>query len=431
MSSSGYILNPSDVVQPNYWQAGTTVCRSAGSDAPVDDFNGGSSNGFGVSPNSTVEAPWIMLPDNANTNLNINKSNVVYTGRKLFIFDTAWFQSVPTTTYNILSVTCRDDEDGGFSSPYFQRVVNVGPGLQAVMLGRTIDASTNVGVASWGAGAGSPSWDTAQRGARFTIGALDINPATPINKLWLMQMLDNIIARPNIIVSCDDAHVSVYDHIWPLYRDRGLKIVIPIISDNIGTANYCTEANLDEMYATGLVRFANHTQSHTPDVYLNSRTYWDDQIGNCHEWIASRYHTPTSMYYPYGDGLRVTATDYRAAVEAVYDETWGTTDANLAPILPSKLYLPRHNCRTFSGGVNMAGHVARLQSVVWAGASTNIMLHQATTGAVSQDVQLTVADHTTLANAIAQWVHSGFANSTFDTEYARNAYMGSAIWAAA
>lgn len=420
--ATGLLIN--EGTRPNYWFSGNPVCRSAGTS---NDFTGGASKAYEATPDGAASGLRVTSGSGANTNLDIAMANVVHTGRQLFIMYGDWLAGVPDTTYSQHSIIFRADEDGGFSSTYLQRTQIIGPEWQAVMLGRDINASANVGHCSWGAGDGTPSWDTAQRVNRFTITAT----AGTTNTVRLIDVRENVFGRSNVVISCDDAHESVYSIMYPEFLRLGLKFVLPIISDNIGTANYCTEANLEEMYASGLMVPANHTKSHTPTTYGNSRTYWDEQIGACHDYILALLGFRCDEFYsPYGDYLRVGGPNARDAAHAVYDISWGTVDGNLAPVLPSGKFLPRMNVRTFSGGINMAGHLARLESILGCGASVNLMLHQATGGAVSSDIQLATADFKSLVQAVALAKYGGRCDVVSGAEYCRAAHMGTKVFLA-
>lgn len=419
---TGLLIN--EGTRPLYAAAGTGVCRSAGSGS---DFSGGATNGYELTTDGAASGLRVTSPSGANTNLNIYQSDVTNTGRQLFIMYADWLAGVPSTTYSSHSIIFRADLDGSFAGNYPQRTQAIGPEWQAVMLGRDVNSSANVGHASWGVGAGTPVWSTKKRYNRFTINAT----AGTTNKVWLVDMRENVFGRSQIVLSLDDAHESVYDIFYPELERLGLKHVVPIISDNVGDASYCTEAELLTMYASGLMMPANHTKSHIQGNYGDSRTVWDEQWGACHDYIESVFGiAPKEAYSPYGEYLCVGGANSRDACHALYDISWGTIDGNLSPVLPSGRFLPRMNVKTFSGGINMAGHLARLESVIGSGQSVNLMLHQATDGAVGSDIQLTRADAYSLLNAVARARDAGRCDVVWGHEYCYNAAMGTKVFAA-
>lgn len=58
-------------------------------------------------------------------------------------------------------------------------------------------------------------------------------------------------ARPKLIIDFDDAWDSLYYQAYPYMAKYGLVGNVGVIADRVGTAGYCTEAQLDEMYAAG------------------------------------------------------------------------------------------------------------------------------------------------------------------------------------
>lgn len=411
--------------RPNYAAAGTGVCRSAGSGS---DFTGGTTNGYEATPDGAASGLRVTNTAGVNTNINLYQADVLHTGRQLFIFYADWLSGVPDTTYSSHSIIFRADLDGGFAGDYPQRTQSIGPEWQAVMLGRDVNSSANVGHASWGIGAGTPVWSTKKRYQRFTI----VSAVNALNRVWLVDMRENVFGRSQIVLSIDDAHESVYDIFYPKLVEYGLKFDLPIISDNVGTVSYCTEGELLTMYASGLMNPCNHTKSHTQNNYGNSLDYWAEQWGECHDWIRSVFGvTCRQGYSPYGEILIVGAANSRNACHELYDISWGTVDGNLSPVLPAGKFLPRMNVRTFSGGINMAGHLARLESVIGSGQGANLMLHQATDGAVGSDVQLTRADVYSLLGDLARARDAGRCDVVWGHEYCASAAMGTKVFATA
>jgi len=181
----------------------------------------------------------------------------------------------------------------------------------------------------------------------------------------------------------------------------GLVGVLGVISDAVGSSvEYMTWAEINELRDAGW-EIACHSKQHLTSDYGENEAYWIAQLTAANDAIyANTGVRPKTYISPFGNFLRTVATGYRSAVRRLFRVSLGTTDANLGPFLPQGHYLPCHNVRTHTGGVTMAQHISRIRSVVAAGGSTILMLHNFTAGATTDDVDLTTADVTALMRAV-------------------------------
>lgn len=72
----------------------------------------------------------------------------------------------------------------------------------------------------------------------------------------------NHTMKPEIMITFDDGRDQVFTNAYPIMRDYGIKGTAYINSTLIGSTNYMTNAQLDELYAAGW-DISNHTPGHT------------------------------------------------------------------------------------------------------------------------------------------------------------------------
>ena len=93
-----------------------------------------------------------------------------------------------------------------------------------------------------------------------------LSPKLPTCGLALCRLpplpLQTPVARPKIVIAFDDAFKSQYTEAFRYMSRFGLVGTIAVNPSLIGTANYCSWAQLQAMYAAGW-HICGHTPSHT------------------------------------------------------------------------------------------------------------------------------------------------------------------------
>lgn len=79
--------------------------------------------------------------------------------------------------------------------------------------------------------------------------------------------MDNLIidtvGYPSVMLTFDDCLSSLYTTVFPNLKSKRMVGTAYCITANIGTAGYCTAAQMQEMAASGTIMVANHTSDHT------------------------------------------------------------------------------------------------------------------------------------------------------------------------
>lgn len=147
-------------------------------------------------------------------------------------------------------------------------------------------------------------------------------------------------------ITVDDGHRSVYSHLFPLVRERGLPVTLFVYPSAVSNAPYAlTWEQLREMRATGLVDVQSHTYWH-PDFAAERRQrtvhdferFVDDQLRRSRQVIEARLASHVDLLaWPYGyfdDELE------KAAINAGYAAAFAYGGGPLGAGAPS-MALPR------------------------------------------------------------------------------------------
>lgn len=137
--------------------------------------------------------------------------------------------------------------------------------------------------------------------------------------LSLDAALDRLDAgddRPSVVLTFDDGFADMYDHAWPLLRERHLPFTIYLAAGYVGgpmrwegaTATGepglgLTWDQLGEMVASGLCTVGNHTQTHVRPEALT-----EAELDACTAAVEQHLSvTPRHFTYPWG--IRVPAME--------------------------------------------------------------------------------------------------------------------------
>ncbi len=115
--------------------------------------------------------------------------------------------------------------------------------------------------------------------------------------------------RPSVVLTFDDGFRDVYDHAWPLLRERRLPFTVYLTTGYVGGAMRwagstareqgapaLTWDQLREMVASGLCTVGNHTHTHVRPERLST-----DELDRCSELVERELGvTPRHFAYPWG-----------------------------------------------------------------------------------------------------------------------------------
>jgi hypothetical protein len=113
-----------------------------------------------------------------------------------------------------------------------------------------------------------------------------------VGGIWVLKP-----QRPALIIQFDDAFDSVYSQAYPLMAAAGLVGEIAVIANRVGTAGYCTEAQLLEMQAAGWSLVVHGNTDHTT---LGSLSATQADIASNQAYVQSLGGDYVDYVYPAG-----------------------------------------------------------------------------------------------------------------------------------
>lgn len=132
-------------------------------------------------------------------------------------------------------------------------------------------------------GAGTPKWSgisalriafgtKSGKKASVTLGEISTYSASPMCSIWF-----------------DDGWKTTYTDAFPVMREKGFKGVLSVVSSYVGCPDFCSEADLNDMYANGW-DFTNHTDDHRNLSEISAEEA-EEEITSCFDYLVSHGYT--------------------------------------------------------------------------------------------------------------------------------------------
>ncbi|MEM9383927.1 MAG: polysaccharide deacetylase family protein [Pseudomonadota bacterium] len=118
---------------------------------------------------------------------------------------------------------------------------------------------------------------------------------------------DGTLPPRSVVITIDDGYPSTYSVAFPLLREFDFPATVFVYSDFVGRGGL-KPAQMTEMAATGLIRFAPHSKTHANLSQLmpgesttDYRQRLADEVGEPAQRLAALIDAPVSAFaYPYG-----------------------------------------------------------------------------------------------------------------------------------
>ncbi|HEV8575414.1 MAG TPA: polysaccharide deacetylase family protein [Dehalococcoidia bacterium] len=125
--------------------------------------------------------------------------------------------------------------------------------------------------------------------------------------------------RPVMLVF-DDSYGDVYQHAFPLLRERGFGATVAAITGFMEQPGYLTWRQATEMSAAG-VEFVSHTVTHA-DLAAKSRAEMWTELAQSRLTLEERLGRPAQFFvYPYGEPFVKGSAEARELVQTLLRET--------------------------------------------------------------------------------------------------------------
>ena len=107
----------------------------------------------------------------------------------------------------------------------------------------------------------------------------------------MMDSIENGTPLPEkpVIITFDDGYADNYEYAYPILKKYGFKATIFLIYDFTNTyPGYLTWAQINEMKASGLIRFESHTMTHANLAELTSIDELHHEIADSHDLLSEK-----------------------------------------------------------------------------------------------------------------------------------------------
>lgn len=204
--------------------------------------------------------------------------------------------SFPDTKPNGVTVQIFLAQDSGFTNYFSAGQTLLKPGWNRIRVTRDAFLTANGGSTG-----GSPTWDNPFDTVRFNFGAITGKTVT----VYISNLRHAGASRAQFPIVFDDGWLTVYTVAFPYMAARGLVGTVAVINSYVGTANYMTWAQIQELHDAGWA-IVNHTLSHQQNV-LNSasQAVCYAEINGMQEILKGRGYTRDEEHLcfcaPYGE----------------------------------------------------------------------------------------------------------------------------------
>ena len=115
------------------------------------------------------------------------------------------------------------------------------------------------------------------------------------------RTLTNKVESKNGLVTFefDDASISDYTVLKPIFTAKNVPACAAVITSKVGTANFCTKAQLLDLQALGW-EMMSHSINHYADLIAVSDATSEAEFRDSKEWLVTNGFNVESFAYPYG-----------------------------------------------------------------------------------------------------------------------------------
>ena len=214
-------------------------------------------------------------------------------------------------------------------------------------------------------------------------------------------------ALPTVTIQFDDGWATQYQSAFQYMAARGLVGDIGVIASRVGTAGYCTLAQLQEMYAAGWGMVV-HGNLHHNDASFTTRAQIVADIETNRDYILANLGDRGAYHYIYPGGIVNTTLGSRAAlVEAgmrsgrlVTSQINGRKSTGIDN--PMAMF-----ARDLSSAYSAASDLTLLDRSIEAGASVIFYGHKLVRTGATSGIEMNYSEFQTLIDGVSDRVRDG------------------------
>lgn len=271
---------------------------------------------------------------------------------------------------------------------YISSVTNFAKYFSKTILGSTLHEGYNyIPISGWtNGGTGDESWANTMVRLRIRINATEGTPSCSFCSLHTRQY-----NKPKILITFDDSTESSYTKGYAYMNTLGLKGTSYAIGSKLGTANYCTLANLQTMYAAGW-DIGNHGSVNL--TTLETQALQEAEISGEEAYISEFTRSKKHYAYPMG---RYDDNAKAALATLGYLTARTIKDRPQANYLDEKYLLTRHGVYNTT---TLAAAKAFVDLALAQGTAVLLNFHQIVDADATEDTQVLTADFNALMDYI-------------------------------
>jgi peptidoglycan/xylan/chitin deacetylase (PgdA/CDA1 family) len=215
--------------------------------------------------------------------------------------------------------------------------------------------------------------------------------ATPNISMGALYFIDSI---PSVSFHFDDGVISQYTEAYSCMKSKGLAGTIYVVSDDVGSANHCSLAQLQEMYADGWA-IANHTKDHTALATL-SLAEQIAELSTCYDYLISHGMPRCARHVAYPTGSH--NVDTLTAMALLGMTTGRTTNSGYHWMPPAHPY----ELKTYNLGYQDTLETAknRIDAAITSGYSIIFLGHTLVTSGPANTQEWTIANFQALVDYV-------------------------------
>ena len=240
----------------------------------------------------------------------------------------------------------------------------------------------------------------------------------------VLGVYKNNQARPKLLIDFDDGFASQYTQVFRYMAKYGLVGNIAVIERAVGKTagqidsyDYCTLAQLQEMYAAGWDMMTHGYWNHS-DVHFTGRADLLADVKSNRDYLLNNGMSRAAYHYVYPGGVISTANDSIGVLAECGMKTGRTVEANPTPTYPTGVdSLTRLWSRDLSNTTTIATALAMVDRAINTGSTIRCHGHRAVASIVDGYNEVTITDWRSFVDGLRDRIKDGLIDNQTITQW--------------